>query len=228
MNLEQAEELAHSRLSKKRFAHTRNVRDMAVSLARRYGADEDRAALAALLHDAAKEIPKKEMRALMGRWPQYAGDALQRPEPVWHGVCAAILARTQWGVEDEQVLDAIACHTAGRPGMTQLDKTWTRRCWRLWSRAPGSSAARRSPWTLCPRRPTRTSWPGRREPPRRPAVNTDCSLAPGVLYYRSVLSAALRALCFPGRQRREAPSPQQPDPLKKAGTPKESWRKQKA
>jgi len=122
MNLEQAEELAHSRLSKKRFAHTRNVRDMAVSLARRYGADEDRAALAALLHDAAKEIPKKEMRALMGRWPQYAGDALQRPEPVWHGVCAAILARTQWGVEDEQVLDAIACHTAGRPGMTQLDK----------------------------------------------------------------------------------------------------------
>lgn len=26
------------------------------------------------------------------------------------------------GVEDEQVLNAVACHTAGRPGMTQLDK----------------------------------------------------------------------------------------------------------
>lgn len=122
MNLEQAEELARSRLSKKRFEHTRNVRDMAVCLARHYGTDEAQAALAALLHDTAKEISKKEMRALMRQWPQYASTALDRPEPVWHGVCAAILARTQWGVEDEQVLDAIACHTAGRPGMTQLDK----------------------------------------------------------------------------------------------------------
>lgn len=119
MNLEQAEALARSRLSPKRFEHTKNVRDMAVRLAQHYGADQDQAALAALLHDTAKEIPKKEMRALMH---QYAPEALDRPEPVWHGICAAILARTQWGVEDEQVLDAVACHTAGRPGMTQLDK----------------------------------------------------------------------------------------------------------
>ena len=41
---------------------------------------------------------------------------------MWHGVCASILARTEWGVTDEAVLSAIACHTAGKPGMTQLDK----------------------------------------------------------------------------------------------------------
>ena len=35
---------------------------------------------------------------------------------------AAILARTEWGVEDEAVLSAIACHTAGKPGMSRLDK----------------------------------------------------------------------------------------------------------
>ena len=45
-----------------------------------------------------------------------------RPTPVWHGICAAILARTEWGVTDEAVLSAIACHTAGKAGMTQLDK----------------------------------------------------------------------------------------------------------
>ena len=44
------------------------------------------------------------------------------PTPVWHGICAAILARTEWGVTDEAVLSAIACHTAGKAGMTQLDK----------------------------------------------------------------------------------------------------------
>ena len=96
MNLKQAKELVRGRLSDKRYEHTLNVRKMAVKLAKRYGVDEDKAALAALLHDSAKEISKDEMRA--------------------------ILARTEWGVEDEAVLSAIACHTAGKPGMSRLDK----------------------------------------------------------------------------------------------------------
>ena len=82
----------------------------------------DRAALAALLHDSAKEISKDEMREILRAYPQYAEGGEERPAPVWHGVCAAILARTQWGVTDEAVLSAIACHTAGKPGMTRLDK----------------------------------------------------------------------------------------------------------
>ena len=122
MNLKQAKELVRGRLSDKRYEHTLNVKKMAVKLARRYGEEEEKAALAALLHDAAKEISKDEMRQLMRQYPQYAEGGEDRPTPVWHGVCAAILARTQWGVEDEAVLSAIACHTAGKPGMTRLDK----------------------------------------------------------------------------------------------------------
>ena len=74
------------------------------------------------MHDAAKELPKDEMRAIMQAYPQYAQGGEARPTPVWHGICAAILARTEWGVTDEAVLSAIACHTAGKAGMTQLDK----------------------------------------------------------------------------------------------------------
>ena len=122
MNQKQAEELVRSRLSDKRYEHTLNVRKMAVKLAKRHDADEDRAALAALLHDAAKEISKDEMRAIMKAHPEYAEGGEERPTPVWHGICAAILARTEWGVEDEAVLSAIACHTAGKPGMSKLDK----------------------------------------------------------------------------------------------------------
>ena len=62
------------------------------------------------------------MRAIMQAHPEYAEGGEERPTPVWHGVCASILARTEWGVTDEAVLSAIACHTAGKPGMTQLDK----------------------------------------------------------------------------------------------------------
>ena len=122
MDLKQAKELVRSRLSDKRYEHTINVKKMAVKLAKHYGADEEQAALAALLHDAAKEISKDEMRAIMQAYPEYAQGGEARPTPVWHGICAAILARTEWGVTDEAVLSAIACHTAGKAGMTQLDK----------------------------------------------------------------------------------------------------------
>ena len=122
MDLKQAKELVRSRLSDKRYEHTINVKKMAVKLAKRYGVDEEKAALAAILHDSAKEISKDEMRAIMRAYPEYAEGGEERPTPVWHGICAAILARTEWGVTDEAVLSAIACHTAGKAGMTQLDK----------------------------------------------------------------------------------------------------------
>ena len=122
MNGKEAKALARSRMGDKRFEHTLNVKKMAVKLAKHYGADEQQAALAALLHDTAKEMPKDQQLELLRRWPQYAENAEMRPVSVWHGVCAAILARTEWGVEDEAVLSAIACHTAGKPGMSRLDK----------------------------------------------------------------------------------------------------------
>lgn len=122
MTLKEAKAIARSRMGDKRFEHTLNVKKMAVRLAKHYGTDEEQAALAALLHDSAKEMPKKEMKELMRRYPQYAEGGEKRPESVWHGICAAILARTEWGVTDEAVLSAIACHTAGKAGMSRLDK----------------------------------------------------------------------------------------------------------
>ena len=122
MDLKEAKALARSRMGDKRFVHTLNVKKMAVKLAKHYGVDPDQAALAALLHDTAKEMPTSEMLELLRSHPDLAGDTENRPTPVWHGICASILARTQWGVTDEAVLSAIACHTTGKPGMGALDK----------------------------------------------------------------------------------------------------------
>ena len=118
MNLKQAKELVRGRLSDKRYEHTLNVKKMAVKLAKIYGEDEERAALAALLHDSAKEISKDEMREILRAYPQYAEGGEERPAPVWHGVCAAILARTQWGVTDEAVRSA----ERDWPGVEKLRK----------------------------------------------------------------------------------------------------------
>ena len=47
MTVDEAKALVKNRLSEKRYKHTINVKKMAVKLAKRYGADEEKAALAA-------------------------------------------------------------------------------------------------------------------------------------------------------------------------------------
>ena len=95
---------------------------MAVQLARRWGADPEKAALAALLHDSAKELPKEAQLQIFADNAIIAENAPARPLPVWHGIAAAILAETQWGITDPEILSAIRCHTTGKPGMSKLDK----------------------------------------------------------------------------------------------------------
>ena len=94
-----------------------NVKN-AVGLAKIYGEDEETAALAALPHDSRRRDQCDEMREILRAYPQYAEGGEERPAPVWHGVCAAILARTQWGVTDEAVLSA-GCSRHG--GQTRHD-----------------------------------------------------------------------------------------------------------
>ena len=54
-------------LSKKRYTHSMNVANSAVELAKRYGADADKAYVAGLLHDVAKEIPALELAAIVSK-----------------------------------------------------------------------------------------------------------------------------------------------------------------
>ena len=122
ISVDEAKRLAKKNLSPKRYEHTCNVRKLAVKLAKAHGADEKKAALAALLHDIAKELPRDRLLQIFTENAIIAGNAAQRPAPVWHGAAAAILAQTQYGVDDGEILSAIRCHTTGRPGMTKLDK----------------------------------------------------------------------------------------------------------
>lgn len=122
MKYEQAKKLVKKNLSEKRYTHTKNVKKMAVKLAKRWGADPEKAALAAILHDAAKELPKDRQLQIFAENAIIAENAPMRPTSVWHGIAAAILCETEWGVHDPEVLSAIRCHTTGKPGMSLLDK----------------------------------------------------------------------------------------------------------
>lgn len=110
-------------LTVKRFAHTLAVAHTARHLARVHQVDTRRAEEAGLLHDCAKCMPLKEMQALT-RHHALTGDAsLLESGALLHSVAGAYLAATEYGVQDPDILRAIACHTTGKPGMTALDMT---------------------------------------------------------------------------------------------------------
>ncbi|MEG2770529.1 MAG: bis(5'-nucleosyl)-tetraphosphatase (symmetrical) YqeK, partial [Oscillospiraceae bacterium] len=106
----------------KRFTHTINVRDMAVEFAKKHGVNVEKAEISALLHDIAKEKTKDEMLLIFKENAIMAKDFEKKLFPIWHGPCAAIVAKTELGVDDAEILNAISCHSSGRINMTKLDK----------------------------------------------------------------------------------------------------------
>lgn len=109
-------------LSAKRFEHSLQVSQMAASLAVRHGAAVDAAILAGALHDCARAIPQSELLAA-AEAAEIPIDAVSRAEPILlHAPLGAVIARQEYGIHDPLVLQAIARHTVGGPGMTTLDK----------------------------------------------------------------------------------------------------------
>ncbi len=115
-----ADLFARERLSAKRYGHTLRVADTAEDLARVHGLDPDRARLAALLHDAAREVSSGEFLELAEGWNLPVGGPERESPKLLHGPIAAELARRELGVEDGEVLDAVREHTTGVPGMGPL------------------------------------------------------------------------------------------------------------
>jgi predicted HD superfamily hydrolase involved in NAD metabolism len=118
--LKAADEFARERLSEKRYGHTLRVADTAEDLARVHGLDPARTRLAALLHDAAREIEPGEFLRLAAAWDLHVGEPERQSPKLLHAPVAAELARRELGVEDEEVLGAIQAHTVGEPEMGPL------------------------------------------------------------------------------------------------------------
>jgi len=109
-------------LGYKRLQHSLGVSDTSIRLAEFYGADRERAAIAGLLHDCARDLPGGELLAL-ARQNRVPVDEVEETMPVLlHAQVGALLAKRKFGVQDEAVLMAIALHTLGDKTMTLLDK----------------------------------------------------------------------------------------------------------
>ena len=109
-----------SALKPHRFAHSLSVAATARVLAERFGEDPDKAEKAGLLHDCAKNIPMDEMRRIVKESGMDVDERMLAADSLLHSAAGACLARSEYGVTDPDIIDAIASHNTGSPGMSRL------------------------------------------------------------------------------------------------------------
>lgn len=105
------------RFPERLLAHTRGVEKTARRLAVVYGADEEKAALAALLHDYGKTYAQDDLLQIALTHNIVDEFALQEPS-LLHAPVGSWLLKHELGIDDHEILNAVKIHTIGAAGMT--------------------------------------------------------------------------------------------------------------
>ena len=105
-----------------RFRHCRDVSQTAVRLAERWDADIEKARLAGILHDCARNLKGEELLKTSRQYGMIPSSLELLQPALIHAPLGAIIAERRFGISEPQVLQAIRRHTTGAPQMTLLDK----------------------------------------------------------------------------------------------------------
>lgn len=122
MNYDEIYKALKEKISEKRFKHVMGVVETATMLANLYNENVEKAKLASILHDNARECTQDEMERLYSYYGYNVEINFQKEPALLHSKVGAILARTTYGIEDIEILNAIKYHTTGRRNMTMLEK----------------------------------------------------------------------------------------------------------
>ncbi|MDY3240301.1 MAG: bis(5'-nucleosyl)-tetraphosphatase (symmetrical) YqeK [Anaerovoracaceae bacterium] len=111
--------------TEKRKIHTEGVRQTAIKLAEKYGPlDEElrqKAELTALFHDMYRGVSTD----VLNYYVKHLGLDEKRYKNnanLAHGKIAAAVMEREYGITDNDMLNAVSFHTTGRPGMSLLEK----------------------------------------------------------------------------------------------------------
>lgn len=122
IDLKALEEYVEGTMTAYRFRHTLGVVETAKDLAVIYGVDSNKATIAALLHDIAKEFTSTKKREFCKEHNIYVDDFLKINIHLIHGDIGAYIAKEDLNIQDPDILNAIINHTLGSLDMSDLEK----------------------------------------------------------------------------------------------------------
>lgn len=110
------------KLKEKRFLHSLGVYHTMLVLGNKLGLPLDQCAVTGLLHDCARGFSRPDIGKMLEQGPDGISEKDRGYGRIWHARLGAELARTEFGVQDKIILEAIRIHPTGKPGMSPLAK----------------------------------------------------------------------------------------------------------
>ena len=109
-------------LNEERYEHSIGTAEMARDLAAKYYQNEERAYIAGLLHDCAKCLPTEKLLEIIDNEHLDVDSIEKMNYKTLHAPVSAFVAKTDFGVSDEEILSAIRWHTIGKLNMSDFEK----------------------------------------------------------------------------------------------------------
>lgn len=121
-NWQQIEEKLNNTLDEERYRHTLGVSYTAAAIAMAHGYDVQKARLAGILHDCAKSVPKEERIPMCEEYGIPVSACEKENTGLLHSKLGTVVAKRDYGIEDEEILGSIRWHTTGKPDMSVLEQ----------------------------------------------------------------------------------------------------------
>ena len=122
MTIDEMTAILKETLTEKRFKHSIGVMETAAYLAKKHGADVEKATIAGLLHDCAKCLSDHKRLSICEKHNISITDIEKRNPFLLHAKVGAFLAAEDYKIADPDIIQAILNHTTGRPEMSLLEK----------------------------------------------------------------------------------------------------------
>ena len=98
------QEKLKSMLSEKRYIHSIGVSETAVKMAQKYGADVEKARIAGLLHDCAKNLSYEDSLKKCAELGVELSDVEKANYALIHAPLGVKVAETEFGITDKEIL----------------------------------------------------------------------------------------------------------------------------
>ncbi|WP_029608461.1 nicotinate-nucleotide adenylyltransferase [Mycoplasma simbae] len=117
-----AKEIVHSMLSALRAKHSVAAAEFAAKLAKANGLSYNQGYYAGLFHDICKELTEEASREFIQFMGLEGYDKVKFPKHKLHQVCGGLWVKYIYMINDEEIFEAISCHTTLKLELSKLDK----------------------------------------------------------------------------------------------------------
>lgn len=127
VHIEDYKKVIRPMLNESRYQHCLNVAKCAKELARKYGADENKAEITGLLHDIMKNTAIEEQIKILDDFGLNTdkigfNEIDVETAKLWHAKTGAAYLQYKLRIDDSDILNAVRYHTTARKNMSKLEK----------------------------------------------------------------------------------------------------------